>query len=131
MYRICFTLSLCGLLFSCPRLDGQQPKNDARNRQTNPSAGEPVDGTNGLGADKPSVARRIAHVRLLRNNLPAAARGTIAGSDGKAYGPTGAPIRKTKRDEPYFYADDVFDVALPPGRVHMHFSGGLETVPQT
>ena len=75
--------------------------------------------------------RRKAHVRLLRNNAPTAARVSIVGSDGKPYGPAGAAIRKTKRDESYFYADDSFDVELPPGRARLNFSGGIETIPQT
>ena len=80
-----------------------------------------------FGADP----RWKAHVRLLRNNAPAAARVSIVGSDDKPYGPAGAAIRKTKRDESYFYADDSFDVKLPPGRVRLNFSGGIETIPQT
>ena len=75
--------------------------------------------------------RRKAHVRLLRNNAPTAARISIVGSDDKAYGPADAAIRKTKRDESYFYADDSFDVELPPGRARLNFSGGIETIPQT
>ena len=63
--------------------------------------------------------------------MPAAARVSIAGSGGKTYGPTRAAIRKTKRDESYFYADDSFDVELPPGPLRMNVSGGLETIPQT
>ena len=70
-------------------------------------------------------------MRLRRNNAPAAARVSIIGSDGKPYGPAGAAIRKTKRDESYFYADGSFDVELPPGRVRMNVSGGIETIPQT
>ena len=75
--------------------------------------------------------RRKAHVRLLRNNAPTAARISIVGSDDKTYGPAGAAIRKTKRDESYFYAGDSFDVELPPGRARLNFSGGIETIPQT
>ena len=74
---------------------------------------------------------RKAHVRLLRNNAPAPARVSIVGSDGKPYGPAGAAIRKTKRDESYFYADGSFDVELPPGRARLNVSGGIETIPQT
>jgi hypothetical protein len=44
---------------------------------------------------------------------------------------TGVRIRKTKRDEPYFYADGGFEVELPPGRTRMSVSGGIETIPQT
>ncbi len=82
-------------------------------------------------SDFGSDRRWKAHVRLRRNNAPAAARVSIIGSDNKPYGPVNAAIRKTKRDESYFYADDSFDVDLPPGRVRMNFSGGLETIPQT
>jgi hypothetical protein len=69
-------------------------------------------------------------VRLRRNHAPAAARVGIVGSDNKSYGPVGAAIRKTKRDQSYFYAEDRFDVALPPGRVRMDFHGGIEAIPQ-
>jgi hypothetical protein len=69
-------------------------------------------------------------VRLRRNHAPAAARVSIVGTDGKPCGPAGAAIRKTKRGESYFYADDSFEVELPPGRVRMNVSGGLETIPQ-
>ncbi len=72
-----------------------------------------------------------AHVRLRRNNAPAAARVSIVGSDNKPYGPVHAAIRKTKRDESYFYAEDCFDVELPPGRVRLNVSGGIESIPQT
>jgi hypothetical protein len=74
---------------------------------------------------------RKARVRLLLNNEPAAARVSVVGSDGKPFGPVDAVIRKTKRNESYFYADDSFDTELPPGRVRMTFSGGVETIPQT
>ncbi|MDR3623378.1 MAG: CehA/McbA family metallohydrolase [Paludisphaera borealis] len=72
-----------------------------------------------------------AHVRMLRDNAPAAARVSIIGNDGKPYGPVGAAARKTNRDESYFYADDSFDVKLPPGRARLNFSGGVEFIPQT
>ena len=75
--------------------------------------------------------RPKAHVRLLRHNTPAAARVSITGNDGNPSAPSGAAIRKTKRGESYFYADGSFDVELPPGRVRMTVSGGLETIPQT
>ena len=74
---------------------------------------------------------RNAHVRLHRDGAPAAARVSIVGSDAKPYGPADAAIRKTKRDEPYFYADGSFDVKLPPGRARLNVSGGMETIPQT
>src|SRR3954462_1660476 len=73
--------------------------------------------------------RPKAHVTLLRHNTPAAARVSITGNDGHPVAPTGAAIRKTKRGESYFYADGSFDVELPPGRVRMAVSGGLESIP--
>ena len=60
--------------------------------------------------------REKTHVQLLRDGAPAAARVSVVGGDGKPYGPAGAAIRKTKRGESYFYAEDSFDVELPPGR---------------
>jgi TolB protein len=74
---------------------------------------------------------RQAHLRLVREGMPAAARVSVVGSDGKPYGPVDVAIRKTKRDESYFYADDSFDVKLPPGQARLKFSGGMETIPQT
>lgn len=74
---------------------------------------------------------RNVHVRLLQNNAPAAARVSITGSDGKPYAPSGAAIRKTKRDESYFYADNSFDVKLPPGHARLNFSGGFEIIPKS
>ena len=71
------------------------------------------------------------HVRLLRDGATAAARVSVVGGDGKPYGPAGAAIRKTNRGESYFYAEDPFDVELPPGRARLNVSGGLETIPQT
>jgi hypothetical protein len=70
-------------------------------------------------------------VKLLRHREPAAARVSIVGSDGKSYAPAGTAVRKTKRDEPYFYADGSFPVEVPAGRMRMTVSGGLETIPQT
>ncbi len=130
MHRIGIAVGLCGLLLAGPRLDGQQDEKGAGNRQAEPSGGSPAPGRTVSGADKASVARRNAHVRLRRGNMPAAARVSITGVDGKPCGPAGAAMRKTHRDESYFYADDSFDVELPPGRVRMHVSGGLETIPQ-
>ena len=132
MQRILALFGLsCGLLFSCPRLDGRQNEKEARNRQAGPGGGDQARGTTASGTMKASEPRRSAHVRLLHNNAPAAARVSIVGSDGKSYGPANAAIRKTKHDESYFYAEDSFDVELPVGRVRMTFSGGLETIPQT
>ena len=70
-------------------------------------------------------------MNLRFGDAPAAARVSIVGGDDRPYGPAGAAIRKTKRDEPYFYADGAFDVELPPGRARMSVSGGIETIPQT
>lgn len=78
-------------------------------------------------ADRPQQVR----VNLLRQGRPAAARVDIVGGDKKAYAPADAAIRKTKREESYFYADGSFDVTLPPGRARLNISGGLETIPQT
>jgi putative heme-binding domain-containing protein len=83
-------------------------------------------GDSDFGADP----RWKARVRLLRNNAPAAGRVSIVGSDNKPYAPVDAAIRKTRHDESYFYADDSFDVNLPPGRVRLDFRGGIETIPQ-
>lgn len=74
---------------------------------------------------------RKVHVRIVRGDAPAAARVSVIGSDKKAYSPAGAAVRKTKRDESYFYADGRFDVELPAGRSRLNFSGGIETIPQT
>jgi putative heme-binding domain-containing protein len=74
---------------------------------------------------------RNVHVTLFQNNAPAAARVSIVGSDGKPYGPSGAAIRKSRRDESYFYADNSFDVKLPPGRTRLNFSGSIEIIPQS
>src|SRR5690242_16913879 len=113
MYRTHVALGLCALLLAGPRLHGQQSK-------TAPGA----DGDAGPGT------RQKIQVRLLRESSPAAARVTIVGSDGSSNGPAGAALRKTKRGESYFYADGAFSVELPPGRVRMTVSGGLETIPQ-
>ena len=80
-----------------------------------------------FGADPRGKAR----VSLLREGAPAAARVGIVGSDGKSCGPVDVAIRKTKRDESYFYADGAFEVQLPPGRARMDVSGGIETIPRT
>jgi len=133
MHRIYLAFGLCGLLLALPRLEGQRIEEDAGNRPAGRSGGDPARGEAVSGPDKPSGADspRNAHVRLLRHQAPAAARVSITGSDGKPYGPAAAAMRKTKRGESYFYADDSFDVELPPGRVRMKVSGGLETIPQT
>ena len=85
MQRICFAFGLCGLLFAFPRLDGQQTEKVAGNRQAEQSGGDPACPKPVAEAGKASGddARRPSHVRLLRNNVPAAARVSIAGSGGK------------------------------------------------
>ena len=70
------------------------------------------------------------HVRLAGDHR-AAARVRIVGSDENPYAPDGAALRKTTRDEAYFYADGSFDVTLPRGPSRLHFSGGIETIPRT
>ena len=72
-----------------------------------------------------------ARVSLLRGDAAAAARVSLVGGDGKPTGPAEVAIRKTGRDEPYFYADKSFDVKLPPGRARMVVRGGIETIPRT
>jgi TolB protein len=131
MHRIYLAIGLCGLLFAFPRLDGQRNEQDGETRQVGPSGRSPGPGKAASAPAKATDTRWNAHVRLRRDNAPTAARVSIVGSDGKPYAPAGAAIRKTKRDESYFYADDSFDVELPPGRVRMSISGGLETIPQT
>ena len=127
MRRIDFAFALCGLFFAFPRLDVSRNDQDAGTGQAGRSRVDAARGQTASGAD----ARRKAHVRLRHNNAPAAARVSITGSDGNTCGPAGAAIRTTRRGEPYFYADDSFDVELPPGRVRMNVSGGLETIRQT
>ena len=51
---------------------------------------------------------RKAHIKLVGNNAPASARVGVIGGDGKSCAPAGAAIRKTKRDESYFYAERFF-----------------------
>ncbi|MGQ0635214.1 MAG: CehA/McbA family metallohydrolase [Planctomycetaceae bacterium] len=74
-------------------------------------------------------ARKV-RVRLLRDNAPAAARVSVVGSDQMPYAPSGAALRKTKREETYFYADGSFELTLPPGWARLNLSGGMETIPQ-
>jgi TolB protein len=131
MHRIFVLFGLCcGVLFACHRLDGRQNEKEAANRLAGPGGEDPAGGKAVSATAKASEPRRNAHVRLLHNNAPAAARVSIVGSDGKSYCPADAAIRKTRRDEPYFYADGSFDVELPAGRVRIVVSGGLETIPQ-
>lgn len=90
-------------------------------------------GVDRLRADEPQTSGPMIHVnvRLLREGAPAAARVSIVGIDDKAYAPRGVPLRTSKRDESYFYADGAFAVAVPPGRTRLNFSGGLETTPHS
>lgn len=80
-----------------------------------------------LVADEPM--HRV-QVRLLGEG-PAAARVRILGSDAVSFAPDGAAVRKTKRDESYFYADGSFEVDLPRGKSLLHFSGGIEAIPKS
>jgi TolB protein len=115
MYQIYFALGLlcCLTLFLPGPLRGQQDDKELLAQYR--------------GADRPRKAR----VRLLRNDAPTAARVGIVGGDDKTYAPVGAAIRKTKRDESYFYADSSFDVQLPPEGARLTFNSGMETIPQT
>jgi len=127
MHRIPFAIGLCGLMIVCSASPsvGRQIESDepVASRRAEPVLVDPKPGT---GPELKSV-----RVKLLRDDAPAAARVSIVGSDGKAYAPTGAAIRKTKRDVSYFYADGSFEVKLPPGRARLEVFGGVETIPQT
>src|SRR5262249_43557945 len=118
MQRIDLAVGLGGLLITClaSSLGGQQVQSDAlaQSRRVSGSATRPLK----------------VHLKLRLGDTPAAARVSLLGGDDKPYGPAGAAIRRTKRDEPYFYADGAFDVELPPGRTRMSVSGGIETIPQ-
>jgi hypothetical protein len=118
MHRIYLAFGLGGLLITClaDALSGQQVQVDS------PAQSRPAPGS----ATRPQKV----HVKLRFGNAPAAARVSIVGGDLKPYGPAGAAIRRTKRDEPYFYADGAFDVELAPGRARISLSGGIETIPQ-
>ena len=59
----------------------------------------------------------------------AAARVRVIGSDQKFSAPADAVVRKTTREEDYFYADDTFTVNVPRGVTHFYFSAGLESIP--
>ena len=64
--------------------------------------------------------------------LPAgstAARVRVIGSDQKFSAPADAIVRKTTREEDYFYADNTFAVSVPKGVTHFYFSAGLESIP--
>jgi putative heme-binding domain-containing protein len=83
------------------------------------------------GSDFGAEAGRSVRVKLIRDNRPAAARVSILGGDTQPHAPAGAAIRKTRRDESYFYADGRFDVELPAGRARINVAGGIEMIPQT
>jgi putative heme-binding domain-containing protein len=74
---------------------------------------------------------RKTRVTLAGNNAPVSARVSVIGGDGKSCVPAGSTVRKTKRDESYYYVDGSFDVELPPGRTRLTISGGIEVIPQT
>jgi hypothetical protein len=118
MHRIYLAFGLGSLLITClaDPLGGQVVQVDS------PARSRPAPGS----ATRPQKV----HVKLRFGDAPAAARVSIVGGDEKPYGPAGAVIRRTKRDEPYCYADGAFDVELPPGRARMSVSGGIETIPQ-
>jgi hypothetical protein len=119
MHRTCLAFSLGGLLVTClaDLPDGRRIENDApaESRRASGSASRP----------------RKVHVMLRLDDAPSAARVSIVAADERPYGPAGAAIRRTKRDEPYFYADGAVDVELPPGPARMIVSGGIEVIPQT
>jgi hypothetical protein len=119
MHRIYLALGLGGLFLIClaNSLGGQQVQDKA---PAGPS-----------GASGRTTQPRKVTVKLHFGDVSAAARVSIVDGDGKPRGPAHAAIRRTKRDEPYFYADGRFDVELPPGRTRMTVSGGIETIPQT
>jgi hypothetical protein len=119
MHPVYLALVLGGLLITClaDSPGGEQVRGEA------PAGSPRAAGT--------ATSPRKVHVKLRFGDAMAAARVSIVGGDGKPYGPAGAAIRRTKRDEPYFYADGAFDVQLPSGRTRMSVSGGVETIPQT
>jgi hypothetical protein len=119
MHRIHLALGLGGLLISC---------------LANTQGGRQVEGDTPAGSRRASgspARPHKVHVKLRSGDAPAAARVSLVGGDDKPYGPTGVAIRRTKRYEPYFYADGGFEVELPPGRTRMSVGGGIETIPQT
>ncbi|MGE3820324.1 MAG: CehA/McbA family metallohydrolase [Isosphaeraceae bacterium] len=120
MHRIHVVIGLCFLPLLSARLEGGQVAEVA----ATPSA---------RGLDEvPGVdGSRKLRVRLRRDGAPTSARVGVTGSDGKPAAPASAVVRETKRGESYFYADDSFEVELPPGHARLHFSGGIETIPQT
>jgi hypothetical protein len=82
-------------------------------------------------SEVPRDPPHLLRVKLLRHGQSAAARVGVVGRENQPYTPANAAVRKTKRDESYFYADGSFDVQVPPGRARLKISGGLETIPQT
>ena len=123
---ICPTLGLCGLLISVlSTIDVDSSAAFASPGDTEAIL-RPVRADSVLDAAKTSKT----HVTLRRDMTPVAARVSILGSDNRSFSPTDIAIRKTKRNEPYFYAEDSFEVALPPGRIRLEFHGGIETIPQ-
>ncbi|MEZ6061451.1 MAG: CehA/McbA family metallohydrolase [Planctomycetaceae bacterium] len=88
-----------------------------------------------LAVSMPVQADEALHelrVRILGDdNSPAAARVVVRASDSREVAPEGAAVRKTKAGESYFYADGSFQAEVPPGRMFLKVSGGLEFVPQT
>jgi hypothetical protein len=119
MHRVCLSFCLGGLLATglASSPDGRQAPGDVS-----------VEPRRTSGPATPSLKVRA---KLRSGAAPTAARVSLVGADGKPYGPAGAAVRKTKRDEPYFYADGAFEAELPPGRARMSVSGGLESIPQT
>lgn len=119
MHRISLALGLGGLLITClaDSRGGEQGRSDA------PAAARRDPGA--------TTRSRKVRVKLRSGDAPAAARVGIVAGDDRPYGPAGAAIRKTRRDESYFYADGAFEVELPPGRARMTVGGGIETIPQT
>ena len=80
-----------------------------------------------------ALAERPNHtirVRLIGNG-PAAARVRVVDPVGKPHAPEGVSLRKMKSGESYFYADESFEVSLPAGESRLHFSGGIEVIPQS
>src|SRR5262245_23331532 len=105
MHRFFVVFGLCGLLLTCLPLAGQDNGRNASNGQVGPSSGGRARGTSATAAETGSStdSRIKVRVRLRRAGAPTSARVSIVAGDGKSYGPRGATLRKTKRDESYFY----------------------------
>ena len=82
------------------------------------------------GEFQAAEVKKPIRAQLRRGGEPAAARICIVGGDGRSYAPAKAPLRQTKLNENYFYAEGDFEVELPVGRSKWLVSGGLETIPQ-